>query len=246
MWSYYGSKSKVVHLYPRPEYGRIIEPFAGSARYALRWFDRDVLLVDKYEVVVRLWKWLQQCSPQDITGLPTPKLGETIDRKDFDCDEQFWFMGFLLKQGQPTPARKVSSMGHEASGGIANKKRLISKQLYKIRHWEIQQGDFRDIPNQTATWFIDPPYQVGGEHYKFGKQHLNFDELAAWCKSRTGQVIVCENTNANWMQFWPIGKLHGAAKDTTEAIWTNRPTHYQIQQMTLDMVQVNALGGEQA
>lgn len=68
MWSYYGSKSKVVHLYPRPEYGKIIEPFAGSARYSLRYFDRDVLLVDKYEVVVRIWKWLQHCSPDAMEG----------------------------------------------------------------------------------------------------------------------------------------------------------------------------------
>lgn len=233
MWSYYGSKSKVVHLYPRPEYDKIIEPFAGSARYALRYFDRDVLLVDKYEVVVRLWKWLQQCSPQDILGLPTPHLGETIRREDFDCDEQFWFMGFLLKQGQATPARKVSRFGHDASGGIANKKRLISQHLFKIKHWEIRQGDYRDIHNEPATWFIDPPYQVGGEHYKISNKHLDFRELAEWCKSRNGQAIVCENTNARWMEFYPIGGLHGTIKDTTEAIWTNRPTHYQTQQLAL-------------
>ena len=52
MFSYYGSKSKVVDLYPRPKFDKIIEPFAGSARYALKYFDRDVLLVDKYEVIV--------------------------------------------------------------------------------------------------------------------------------------------------------------------------------------------------
>ena len=55
MWSYYGSKSKVVDLYPPPKFDKIIEPFAGSARYALKWFDRDILLVDKYPVIVDLW-----------------------------------------------------------------------------------------------------------------------------------------------------------------------------------------------
>ena len=30
MFSYYGSKSKIAHLYPAPQYDRIIEPFAGS------------------------------------------------------------------------------------------------------------------------------------------------------------------------------------------------------------------------
>jgi len=33
MFSYYGSKSKIVDYYPPPKHKRIIEPFAGSARY---------------------------------------------------------------------------------------------------------------------------------------------------------------------------------------------------------------------
>ncbi len=54
MFSYYGSKSKVVDLYPSPKFGKIIEPFAGSARYSLKYFDRDVLLVDKWEVIIKI------------------------------------------------------------------------------------------------------------------------------------------------------------------------------------------------
>ena len=70
MWSYYGSKANIVHAYPKPVFDKIIEPFAGSARYALRHFEKDVLLVDKYEVIVKIWKWLQTCSEGDILGLP--------------------------------------------------------------------------------------------------------------------------------------------------------------------------------
>ena len=58
MWSYYGSKSKVVDLYPPPKFDKIIEPFAGSARYALKWFERDILLIDKYDVIIDLWNYL--------------------------------------------------------------------------------------------------------------------------------------------------------------------------------------------
>ena len=36
MWSYYGSKSKIINKYPEPLYGKVIEPFAGTARYAMR------------------------------------------------------------------------------------------------------------------------------------------------------------------------------------------------------------------
>jgi site-specific DNA-adenine methylase len=33
MFSYYGSKSKIIDHYPAPKFNKIIEPFAGSARY---------------------------------------------------------------------------------------------------------------------------------------------------------------------------------------------------------------------
>ena len=79
MWSYYGSKSKIINLYPPPKYGNIIEPFAGTARYALKFFDHDVLLVDKYEIVVEIWHYLQQASPNDVLGLPITKRGDEIE-----------------------------------------------------------------------------------------------------------------------------------------------------------------------
>lgn len=37
MFSYYGSKSKIVDLYQPPKFDKIIEPFAGSARYSLKY-----------------------------------------------------------------------------------------------------------------------------------------------------------------------------------------------------------------
>ena len=40
MWSYCGSKSKLVKHYPTPKHNLTIEPFAGSARYALRYWER--------------------------------------------------------------------------------------------------------------------------------------------------------------------------------------------------------------
>src|SRR3990167_9750884 len=103
MFSYYGSKSKIVDCYPKPKHRKIIEPFAGSARYSLKYFDREVLLVDKYEVIVRIWKYLQQCSVGDIKKLPEPTVGQKINRDDFDCIEQAWLMGFLVQQGVSSP-----------------------------------------------------------------------------------------------------------------------------------------------
>lgn len=229
MWSYYGSKSKVVDFYPPPRYGKIIEPFAGSARYSLKWFNRDVLLMDKYEVVIRIWRWLQQCSKQDILKLPNLKLGAKIDRADFDCIEQAWLMGFIVQQGVSSPRLTVSSF---AENGIERQKKFIAENLFKIKHWTIQQGSFEDIPNQESTWFIDPPYQFGGEYYALGNK-LDYPELGKWCGSRRGQVIVCENTKADWMDFKPMKELTGTKYTTTEAIWSNFETAYDMQQLPL-------------
>ena len=134
MFSYYGSKSKVVHLYPRPEYSKIIEPFAGSARYALRWFDRDVLLVDKYEVIVKVWKYLQQASPADIMGLPDVEIGQNIAKMNL-ADEERYLIGFCINGGSSQP--KLTA---KAFNTWPNNKQWISDSLFKIRHWRIIQG----------------------------------------------------------------------------------------------------------
>jgi len=229
MWSYYGSKSKVVDLYPPPKQDKIIEPFAGSARYALKWFDRDILLVDKYEVVVNLWKWLQQCGEKDILGLPELERGKKFDTNGL-IEEQINLLGFIAGQGVARPQMTCGSF--EGMNSYKSKKR-IAENLFKIKHWEIKLGSYEDIENQKATWFIDPPYQFGGEYYKHSTKNIDFANLAEWCKSRLGQTIVCENTKADWLDFKPMKEMQGSMYKTTEAIWSNIPTNYDNVQQTL-------------
>lgn len=228
MWSYYGSKSKVIHHYPPPKENKIIEPFAGSARYALRYWDRDVLLTDTYEVVVKLWKYLQQCSKKDILSLPDLKYGDTINKDDFDCIEQSWLMGYLSRQGDVYPALRVSPFGQH---GMNSKKKRVAGNLHKIKHWEIKQLNYEDLENQTATWFIDPPYQFGG--YKYVGSMPDFDKLSKWCMSRQGHVIVCENTKADWMDFKPMISMKGTRFKSVEAIWSNHPTAFDNEQLDI-------------
>jgi hypothetical protein len=230
MWSYYGSKSKLIDLYPKPKNDLIIEPFAGSARYALKYYDKDVLLVDKYDKLVKLWKWLQTCSINDIKSLPEPKLGETIERYMFDCDEQFWLMGFMVQDGVSSPRKTVSKFGQR---GLKTKKKNIYNNLFKIKHWQIKLGSYDEVQNEKATWFIDPPYQYGGEYYVKSNKNIDFTNLANWCKTRNGQIIVCENTKANWLPFIPMIKFNGLIHQTTEAIWCNELTSYNYNQSKL-------------
>lgn len=234
MWSYYGSKSKIVHLYPSPKFDKVIEPFAGSARYSLLHWDHDVTLVDKYEVVILLWRWLQKCSPSDILSLPRLKQGDRLSPEMFDCIEQFYLLGFMASDGKASPSKKVTEFGAFRSGGFEGKLRRIASKLYRIRHWNFVHGSYECLGDVEATWYIDPPYQHGGEGYPEGKNNLDFSSLAEWCKSREGQAIVCENTKANWLPFRPVKMINGTANTfTTEAIWSNLPTDYDVEQLSL-------------
>lgn len=225
MFSYYGSKSKLIHFYPSPRHGLIIEPFAGSARYALKWFDRDVLLVDSRDVIIQTWRYLQAASPADILGLPEPKKGDDWGKLNLSSGERL-LLGWLAGRGASYPRHTV-----QAFSDFRREKASIASQLYKIKHWEIRQGDYREILNQEATYFIDPPYSHGGANYR--TKPLDYSSLALWCKSRLGQVIVCENTKADWLPFWPMRDLHGAQADTTEAIWSNHRTGFEAKQLPL-------------
>lgn len=223
MWSYYGSKSRVVHLYPPPKFDKIIEPFAGSARYSLKYFDRDVLLVDKYEVIVKIWKWLQQCSEKDILSLPILNKGDKISDQNLSEPESM-FLGMLAGIASISPRNIVSAFSAEQNGR-KNKLKRIADQLHKIRHWKIECKSYEEIPNQEATYFIDPPYMHGGNAYIHSQ--IDFKQLSEWSYTRLGQAIVCENTKADWMPFMPLSRMRGAnLKHTTEAIWTNLPNSY--------------------
>jgi site-specific DNA-adenine methylase len=230
MFSYYGSKSKIVNYYPPPKYGKIIEPFAGSARYALKYFDRDVLLVDKYEVVIKIWKWLQQCSKDDILKLP--KLEQGLDLRTLNLSEQeLLFLGMLAGTASFSPRFKVSPFSAEKNGR-QNEYKIIANHLHKIKHWEIRLGCYQDLPNKEATWFVDPPYQFGGKAYV--KNKIDFTSLSEWCRERNGQTIVCENTKADWLPFKPVTKTQGAGNtNTVEAIWSNHKTNYDNIQQSL-------------
>ena len=223
MFSYFGSKAKIVSRYPSPIFPKIIEPFAGSARYALKYWDREIVLVDKYEAIVKIWKWLQQCSPKDIVGLPRLSQGQKLSDITSLSEEERLFLGFVVVAGNATPCNTVSMFGDWSER--PNFYRNIARDLHKIQHWKIMLGDYESLPNEEATWFIDPPYQVGGNKYKH--HQIDYEKLGAWCIERSGQAIVCENTQAGWLPFTPLCAMRGANAISQETMWTNCQRTYQ-------------------
>ena len=228
MFSYYGSKSKIVDYYPPPKFDKIIEPFAGSARYSLKYWQNEVKIVDKYKVVYDVWEYLKQATKADILGLPKMKSGDSVN--DFNISQvEKDFIGFLICRGMESPRKNVSSFVGDITPALIE----IANNVFKIKHWEIINGSYENLNNDEATWFIDPPYQFGGQHYVESTKNIDFLKLSEWCKNRNGQTIVCENTKADWLDFKPMRQMQGSIHKTTEAIWSNLPTNYDNVQLGL-------------
>lgn len=221
MWSYYGSKRGIIKNYPRPKEGKIIEPFCGTAAYSTLYFEREITIMDKYDVIIKIWKWLQRCSAKDVLSLPRFKQGDNINKVTYDCDEARLLVGFLVGFGFTGPRETATQRLRHRPNAMEHTITEIAKQLYKIRHWKIIHGSYEELPNERATWFIDPPYQFGGQHYVHSNKKIDFATLAPGCQTRQGQVIVCENTKATWMEFRPILRHNVLSGENQEAMWTN-------------------------
>jgi len=230
MFSYYGSKSKIVDYYPPPKFSKIIEPFAGSARYSLKYWQNDVLLLDKYPVIISIWNYLIKATKADILKLPDVKVGEKIDNFSYLSREEKWLIGFCINSGSAQPKKTAKDFNSWPESKIT-----IANNIDKIKHWKAIVGSYEEIQNEECTWFIDPPYQIGGEWYVKSTKDIDFTKLSDWCKNRNGQVIVCENTKANWLPFKPMIDMQGAMYKTTEAIWSNHKTNYDNIQLNLNL-----------
>jgi site-specific DNA-adenine methylase len=213
-WRYYGGKWRAAPKYPEPIYPIIIEPFAGSAGYSLRYFDRDIILADQYPVISGIWNYLINASEQDILSIPSVESVEDLPAHLPQAAKDL--VGFCLMDASVRPGRKLTagrkklaSMGRHYEGWCENKKLLIARQLKHVRHWNVLEGGYEDIPSIEATWFIDPPYNNDkGRHYVHST--IDYSHLASWCLSLAGQVIVCENEGADWLPFQSFGTFKGS------------------------------------
>jgi site-specific DNA-adenine methylase len=225
-WRYYGGKFRLAPRYPAPRFKTVIEPFAGAAGYALRHHTHDVVLIDKSPFVAEIWRFLIGTTAEEIRRIP--HVEHVDDLPAWVPQGARWLVGFAMNNATTTPRKQLSAGQKFARdrgwvyGWSDERKEVIANQLELIRHWRIIEGDYTDAPNVEATWFVDPPYQVAGKFYP--AQPGDFYALGDWCKSRTGQVIVCENVGADWLPFRPFIDAKSAMRAGTknrEAIWTN-------------------------
>jgi len=228
-FSFYGGKWRAAPRYPTPRYDTVIEPFAGSAGYSLRYYDRQVILVERDEKVFGTWDYLLKTSEQEILSLPDLEPGQTVDDLTL-CQEARWLIGWWLNKGTASPSKTPSAWmrqgTHDTSYWGLTVRERIASQLQYIRHWKIIHGIYADAPDIEATWFVDPPYQEAGKHYRYGSDQIDYASLAEWCRYWQGQVIVCENVGAEWLPFEPYINIKASessrgGKVSKEAIWLN-------------------------
>jgi site-specific DNA-adenine methylase len=217
LFRYFGSKWSHVGLYPKPTHDLIVEPFAGGAAYACHYYERDVVLCDAYPTVARLWQWLTRVDPDEIRALPLLTPGDVIP--DDVQGPARDLIGFWCVMSGAHPQNKLSRNAAltPSSFWSASIRERIARAVLMIRHWRVCECSFADLPNAKATWFVDPPYQVAGRHY-FGHRDIDYARLGAWCRDRTGQVIVCENEGASWLPFSTVGQWHSATKERSRAL----------------------------
>lgn len=206
-FKYFGAKHRAIAKYPHPKHEIIVEPFAGSAAYALYHAHdgtkrRRVFLYDVDPTIVSLWRWLIQASSDEIMALPLLEPGQRVSELRV-CAPAKALIGFWMRTGSPTPRDTPSPWAKNPDyadrfwgEGIRAR---IARQVPFIKHWQCDLASYTTAPNFEATWFIDPPYQHKGGGYVHGTSGIDFVELKRWVQKRRGYAIVCEQEGADWL-----------------------------------------------
>lgn len=252
MMTFYGGKFRATsnrRRYPPPREGNIIcEPFAGGAGYSLRYGrNREVVLVEKDELIVEVWEYLLSATPEDILAIPL--LEDDQDVRDLPIPKGAQaLVARWVNSASATPRYRFSKFAREYRDKIpgsfwtAHKRATIASCLPFMKRWKIIHGTYEDALDHTqperTTYFVDPPYIGAGAYYKEDapKEEEDrkkwFEELGSWClklPSLGAFVVVCENHGATWLPFgepfftkaFP-GKRKGKPKgvrNSQEVVW---------------------------
>jgi site-specific DNA-adenine methylase len=224
-WRYYGGKYRAAPRYPKPQHKTLIEPFAGAAGYSLRYPDLEVVLVDAYPVIAEMWRYLITTPAAEIRSIPYVE--SVDDLPSWVPQGARYLVGFTMNAATVSPCRVLSSgrkklreMGRKYEGWSEAMRERVASQVERIRHWRVIEGDYTQAPDVEATWFVDPPYNNRAGSY-YVHSGIDYAALGAWCKSRRGQVLVCENEGADWLPFQSFATFKAGVNGSgsREVLW---------------------------
>ena len=227
-FGYFGGKWRdALQSYPNPRHDTIVEPFAGSAGYSLRHHSKRIVLCEIDPTIAGIWNYLIKVSAKEVLAIPDVPANGTVDDLELPAEAKA-LVGMWLNRGVARPRKSPSRWMRDGirPGSFWGERvrQTIASQLEQIRHWEIYNCSYENAPvADEATWFIDPPYVGAGHHYRHGASMIDFDRLAAWCRTRPGQVIACENEGAGWLPFRHLGsfKTTRSGRASKEVYWLN-------------------------
>ena len=192
LFKWFGSKWQSAKNYPPPMHDTIIEPFAGSAGYALNYCNWKVSLWEDDPNIFNLWTWLIETATQAlILEIPIDiPIGTDIRTLGLNRGQ-----ALLLKNWQRTNNASdcwtVSPWGNLPGQWTAGTRARVAESIYAVKHWKIEKPILRI--DEPATWFIDPPYYY---NYRYSGKlpKFDYDALDSFVQtiSRESLVIVCE------------------------------------------------------
>lgn len=219
-WRYYGGKWRAAPLYPQPMHPRIVELFAGSAGYSLRYASHEIVLADAYTPIAAIWRFLIAAEPHEIEAIP---LVDHIDAlPSWVPDGARMLVRFCMGTANAMPVNQHSTgvlsnrlLSDPSAGWSSLQRCRIAAQVPRIKHWRIVEGDYTHalaLVDERTTTFVDPPYfNKAGEKYPCRPKGTPtqraawYAELGERVRALPGQVIVCENAGATWLPFRPFG-----------------------------------------
>lgn len=220
---YYGAKWQTALKYPAPSYDVIIEPFAGAAGYSTRHYDANVHLYDIDSSIVATWEFLISATSDEVMALPALPDFSHMDELAHLSFGARSLIGYWINPASTVP-RNVPTKRALEVGWTARTRERIAEQVSLIDHWTIHNLSYDQIANQSATWFVDPPYNNhAGSLYRHS--NIDYQYLGYWSKSRFGQVMVCENEGADWLPFTELHSFNAmAGRQSSEVIYTQEMT----------------------
>ena len=204
MFYYPGRKGRTAASYPAPQYPIVVEPFAGSMAYTLHHRPPFAIGIEADPEIHALWHRLCDMTPADIAAFPEPQPGVLATDR--------WVL-LAITSGQ---AYRQSRTMNDFTIAQFRKLRALALRHHDYARTSViyRLGDYREAPDIEATWYLDPPYEGVAEYYRH--RITDYDELARWCLTRRGQVIVCAGRHDSWLPFeahgsngtmWPQGRI---------------------------------------
>jgi hypothetical protein len=194
MFCWFGSKWNASKLYPAPIFDTIIEPFAGSAAYSLRYLEKKVIIAEANPELYELWVWLTgDASRGDIMEIPL-NLEIGLDIRSLGLTRgQMLLLKMCQRSNNVGDCWTVSKWGCAPGHWTESMRKRVASQVEMIKHWTVERCGIKLMERrkrEPVTWLIDPPYQYNYQYQR--PLNLSYSELGSMIKNLRGQVIGCE------------------------------------------------------